>query len=38
MSYRHKMLGLALSLSLTWEAGVGLAHITPPVVLVSAPR
>jgi hypothetical protein len=35
MSYRHKMLGLALSLSLTWGVGVGLAHITPPVVLVS---
>jgi hypothetical protein len=35
MSYRHKMLGLALSLLLTWGAGVGLAHITPPVVLVS---
>jgi hypothetical protein len=35
MSYRHKMLGLALTLSLTWGAGVGLAHTTPPVVLVS---
>ena len=35
MSYRHTMLGLALSLSLTWGAGVGLAHITPPVVLAS---
>jgi hypothetical protein len=29
------MLGLTLSLALTWGAGVGLAHITPPVVLVS---
>jgi hypothetical protein len=29
------MLGLTLSLSLTLGAGVGLAHITPPVVLVS---
>jgi hypothetical protein len=35
MSYRHKMLGLALSLSLTLAAGVSLAHITPPVVLAS---
>jgi hypothetical protein len=35
MSYRHKLLGLTLSLSLTWGAGVGLAHITPPVVLIS---
>jgi hypothetical protein len=35
MSVRHTMLGLTLSLSLTWGAGVGLAHITPPVVLVS---
>lgn len=35
MSFRHTMLGLTLSLSLTLGAGVGLAHITPPVVLVS---
>jgi hypothetical protein len=35
MNDRHTMLSLALSLSLTWAAGVGLAHITPPVVLVS---
>jgi hypothetical protein len=35
MNDRHTMLSLALSLSLTLAAGVGLAHITPPVVLVS---
>jgi hypothetical protein len=35
MSFRHTMLGLTLSLSLTFGAGVALAHITPPVVLVS---
>jgi hypothetical protein len=35
MSYRPTMLGLALSLSLTLGLGVSLAHITPPVVLVS---
>jgi hypothetical protein len=35
MNYRHTMLSLALSLSLTLAAGVGLAHITPPVVLFS---
>jgi hypothetical protein len=35
MNVRHTMLGLMLSLALTWGAGVGLAHITPPVVLVS---
>jgi hypothetical protein len=35
MSFRHTMLGLTLSLSLAFGAGGGLAHITPPVVLVS---
>jgi hypothetical protein len=35
MSYRPTMLGLALSLSLTLGAGAALAHITPPVVLIS---
>jgi hypothetical protein len=35
MNVRHTMLGLVLALSLTCGAGVGLAHITPPVVLVS---
>jgi hypothetical protein len=35
MNYRDTMLSFTLALSLTWGAGVGLAHITPPVVLVS---
>lgn len=35
MNYRDTMLSLTLVLSLTWGAGVGLAHMTPPVVLVS---
>jgi hypothetical protein len=35
MSYRPTMLGLALSLAFTLGLGVSLAHITPPVVLVS---
>jgi hypothetical protein len=35
MNVRHTVLGLTLSLALTWGAGAGLAHITPPVVLVS---
>jgi hypothetical protein len=35
MNVRPMMLGLTLALSLTCGAGRGLAHITPPVVLVS---
>ena len=35
MNHRYQMLSLALVLALTWGAGVGLAHITPPVVLIS---
>jgi hypothetical protein len=35
MNDRYTMLGFALVLVLTWGAGAGLAHITPPVVLVS---
>lgn len=35
MNVRPMMLGLALALSLIFGAGMGLAHITPPVVLVS---
>ncbi|HEX9868229.1 MAG TPA: hypothetical protein VGC99_06470 [Candidatus Tectomicrobia bacterium] len=35
MNYRYTMLSFTLLFSLTWGAGVGLAHITPPVVLVS---
>jgi hypothetical protein len=35
MNHRDQMLSLALVLVLTWGAGVGLAHITPPVVLIS---
>jgi hypothetical protein len=35
MNVRPTMLGLALALSLIFRTGMGLAHITPPVVLVS---
>ena len=35
MRYGQAIIGLTLSLSLAIEVGVGLAHITPPVVLVS---
>src|SRR5918999_646110 len=35
MNHRYQILSLALVLALTWGAGVGLAHITPPVVLIS---
>jgi hypothetical protein len=35
MGFWHRVMGLGLALSLVSGAGVGLAHITPPVTLIS---